>query len=124
MCAVCRERFAPFLSPEDESADPDAHFESYCTTVATTSEWGGHTELAALAGHLKRRIDVYAAGMPVQTVGEEYREEGRLTVCYLRHAFGLGDHYNSTKVGIVGADAEEVTEEDDDEEQRESEDHC
>jgi hypothetical protein len=34
-----------------------------------------------------------------------------LEICYLRHAFGLGEHYNSTKKALLGAlldDGEDV----------------
>jgi hypothetical protein len=42
---------------------------------------------------------VYAVGMPAVEMGEEDEEEGSppLQVCYLRHAFGLGEHYNSVE---------------------------
>ena len=34
--------------------------------------------------------------MPKVTMGEEFAAEGEpLLVCYQRHAFGLGEHYNS-----------------------------
>ncbi len=106
MPLLCSEQFAPFLLPELESAgegggDADAAYDAYCARVEGTAEWGGHAELVALAGHLQQRIDVYAAGMPVQVVGEEHGPERRLKVCYLRHAFGLGDHYNSTQPHTV-----------------------
>jgi hypothetical protein len=52
-----------------------------CLQVANTVEWGGHTELAALAGHLQRRIEVFAAGMATQVVGEEYPADKKLQVC-------------------------------------------
>jgi hypothetical protein len=96
----CREQFAPFLLPEDESEDPEQHFEKYCFTLETTAAWGGHLELTALAAALQRQIKVHAVGMPTVTIGDEFAGEGKapaLEVCYLRHAFGLGEHYNSTK---------------------------
>lgn len=34
--------------------------------------------------------------MPTLELGEEYKGQGpTLRVCYLRHAYGLGEHYNS-----------------------------
>lgn len=98
--ALCREQFAPFLLPEDESEDPEEHFEKYCFTLETTAVWGGHLELTALAAALKRQIKVHAVGMPTVTLGDEFAGDGKppaLELCYLRHAFGLGEHYNSTK---------------------------
>jgi OTU domain-containing protein 6 len=52
---------------------------------------------------------VYAAGMAVQTVGEEHQGRGPpLQLCYLQHAFGLGQHYNSLKpLGFALPGAEE-----------------
>jgi hypothetical protein len=96
----CRDQFEPFLLPEDESEDPEQHFEKYCFTLETTAAWGGHLELTALAAALQRQIKVHAVGMPTVTIGDEYAGEGKapaLELCYLRHAFGLGEHYNSTK---------------------------
>jgi OTU domain-containing protein 6 len=66
--------------------------------VQDTAAWGGQVELGALARALRRQIRVYAVGMPLLTLGDEYAGEGStLEVCYLRHAFGLGEHYNSVE---------------------------
>jgi OTU domain-containing protein 6 len=51
-------------------------------------------ELGALAKALKRSIKVFSARMPAVTMGEEFAGDS-LLVCYQRHAFGLGEHYNS-----------------------------
>jgi hypothetical protein len=93
-----REEFAPYLVPEDEASDPAEHFEAYCNTIEETATWGGHLELQALAGALARRITVYGVGMAPQVLGEGFEAEGAgLKLCFLRHALGLGEHYNSTK---------------------------
>ncbi len=43
--------------------------------------------------------------MAPQLLGEQYGTEGRLQLCYLRHAFGLGEHYNSTQpLGAAAAE--------------------
>lgn len=39
-----------------------------------------------------------------------------LRVCYLRHAYGLGEHYNSVQQGVVVGEGEESEDEDDEEE--------
>lgn len=175
----CRDDFAPFLLPEDESEDFETHFEQYCTALETTAVWGGHLELQALSHALKRqikvgmlaqdcsvlswlcwcvckrpthrfahlpaallcqlrihmlpccflflvtlkvgyslvrlghhagisadhtcflsRLQVYAVGMATQSLGDDYAGDDKqpaLELCFLRHAFGLGEHYNSTK---------------------------
>lgn len=124
--AACREQFAPFLLPEDDSEDPEQHFEKYCFTLETTAAWGGHLELTALAAALQRQIKVHAVGMPTVTIGDEFAGEGKappLEVCYLRHAFGLGEHYNSTKKArfvrfSLAEDAEAGEEEAGDEQQQ------
>jgi OTU domain-containing protein 6 len=35
--------------------------------------------------------------MPVVNMGEEHDISGALRVAYHRHAFGLGEHYNSVE---------------------------
>ncbi len=44
---------------------------------------------------LRRQIKVHALGMPTVSLGDEHAANGVLQLCYLRHAFGLGEHYNS-----------------------------
>lgn len=100
--------FAPYLVPEDEEQDPDEYFDKYCDNIEMTATWGGHVELQALAGALKRRIAVYGVGMQPQVLGEGFQGQP-LTLCFLKHAFGLGAHYNSTRKllfapGTVGAE--------------------
>ena len=48
---------------------------------------------------LQRQIRVLARGMPTVTLGDEFagKPAAPLTLCYMRHAFGLGEHYNSTE---------------------------
>ena len=54
---------------------------------------------------LKRRIEVHAVGMPLLIMGEDHPGPA-LKVCYMRHAFGLGEHYNS--VQPLSSTAQEV----------------
>ncbi|KAI8472716.1 MAG: hypothetical protein J3K34DRAFT_519584 [Monoraphidium minutum] len=105
--------FSPYLVPEDEGEDPAAYYGRYCDALESSAVWGGHVELQALSGALGRRITVYAAGMAAQVLGEGLGSgDDGLTLCFLRHAYGLGEHYNSTKKllfapGEAGADAAE-----------------
>ena len=95
-----KEEFAPFLLPEDPEQNPEEYYEKYCETLEGTAVWGGHVELHALAGVLQRQIKVFAANMPGFSVGDGFAGEGKgtpLQLCYLEHAFGLGEHYNSVK---------------------------
>jgi len=98
----------------EASAPPADAFEAYVGAVEGEGAWGGHVELSALAGALRRRIRVVAAGMPEVWAGEEHGGEA-LTVCYVRHEFGLGEHYNSVRP------REEGEEEGDEEEGEEEE---
>jgi OTU domain-containing protein 6 len=118
-----RDQFAPFLLPEDEDEDPGEHFEKYCFALETTAVWGGHLEITALADVLQRQINVYAVGMTPIKVGEQYSGEGKpspLELCYLRHAFGLGEHYNSTKKLLFAVDDYDADEGDGDDEGEEA----
>lgn len=47
---------------------------------------------------LQCKIRVYSVGLPPVCMGGEGAADGTseaLQLCYLRHAFGLGEHYNS-----------------------------
>jgi OTU domain-containing protein 6 len=80
----------------DAAAGESDSFESYCRSVETvaTAVWGGQLELRALAASLGRSITVYSAGLPTVCMGAEGTAPA-LRVAYLRHAYGLGEHYNS-----------------------------
>ncbi|KAL4424340.1 hypothetical protein ABPG75_001641 [Micractinium tetrahymenae] len=96
--------FKPFVLEEDvaTAGDGDDAFEAYCREVETTAAWGGQVELQALAQALQSHILVYSAGLPVVEMGEEFKGTGRtLRLCYLRHAYGLGEHYESVVPGLV-----------------------
>lgn len=56
-----------------------------------------HTLLIPCLQVLQQQIKVYAVGMPPVTLGDEHAAAGTLTLCYMRHAFGLGEHYNSVQ---------------------------
>ncbi|XP_059473667.1 deubiquitinase OTUD6B [Neocloeon triangulifer] len=76
------------FSPEEYS--------SYCGRVESdSSEWGGQLELQALSEALSTPIEVLQAeGAPV-LLGDNHRPKLPLVLTYHRHAFGLGEHYNS-----------------------------
>lgn len=105
------DQFKPFVLEEDAtttSGSGDDAFEAYCTEIETTAAWGGQVELQALAHCLKSHLVVYSVGMPAVEMGEEYKASGRtLRLCYLRHAYGLGEHYESVVPGLVAVDDED-----------------
>ncbi|XP_065343897.1 deubiquitinase OTUD6B [Cloeon dipterum] len=71
-------------------------YSQYCDRVERdSSEWGGQLELQALSEALSTPIEVLQAeGAPV-ILGENHRPTAALVLTYHRHAFGLGEHYNS-----------------------------
>jgi len=84
--------FQPFI----EGGEEEAAFAAYCDKVEGTAEWGGQLELQALAHALQRCIRVHSANVPDVQFGEEHQPKGEvLRLAYLKHAFGLGEHYNS-----------------------------
>ncbi|GLC46713.1 hypothetical protein PLESTB_001355500 [Pleodorina starrii] len=98
--------FLPFIYEEDSPGDPSQQLEAYCAELEGSAVWGGQLELGALAQALKKQIKVYAAGLPTVSLGDEHAASGGvLQLCYLRHAFGLGEHYNSVVPLGAGAGA-------------------
>lgn len=89
--------FLPFLtnSATGEMYTQD-EFEKYCTEVANTPAWGGQLELRALSQILQTPIEVIQADASPILIGEEYSNKP-ITVVYMRHAYGLGEHYNSVE---------------------------
>ncbi|XP_067652323.1 deubiquitinase OTUD6B-like [Haliotis asinina] len=90
--------FLPFLTKLD-TGDPYSpeEFQNYCNDIASTSAWGGHLELRALSHVLRLPLEVIQAEGPSIFVGEEYSDTSPVILTYHRHAFGLGEHYNSVK---------------------------
>ncbi|XVE77670.1 hypothetical protein DITRI_Ditri13aG0080800 [Diplodiscus trichospermus] len=99
--------FLPFFLSENtidgDSDDSVAErFENYCKEVASTAAWGGQLELGALTHCLRKHIMVFSGYFPDVEMGKEYESDGGSTssnhtirLSYHRHAFGLGEHYNS-----------------------------
>eukprot|EP01117_Protostelium_nocturnum_P009621 TRINITY_DN3435_c0_g1_i2.p1 TRINITY_DN3435_c0_g1~~TRINITY_DN3435_c0_g1_i2.p1 ORF type:complete len:328 (-),score=175.38 TRINITY_DN3435_c0_g1_i2:65-1048(-) len=88
--------FLPFLDSTDGGMMSPEQFQAFCEKTAKTAAWGGQLELRALANSLKRPITVYTADPNAKNIemGEEFNEKP-LLLSYHRHAFGLGEHYNS-----------------------------
>ncbi|KAI9175876.1 OTU protein [Blastocladiella emersonii ATCC 22665] len=93
------DEFLPFLVNE-ETGDlmTEEELQKYVDLIVHTPYWGGHIEIKALAMALERCIHVYQPGAAEPlAVGAEFLKDGAepLRVCYHRHQFGLGEHYNS-----------------------------
>ena len=70
-------------------------FAAYCERVVSTHEWGGQIELQALVQILKAGIAVHEAGKQPVQMGEEFGGDAVISLSYHRHAYSLGEHYNS-----------------------------
>ncbi|XP_010216646.1 PREDICTED: OTU domain-containing protein 6B [Tinamus guttatus] len=92
------EDFLPFLTnPSTGETYSKEEFEKYCDDIANTAAWGGQLELRALSHILQMPIEVVQMDSPPIIVGEEYSGKPIILV-YMRHAYGLGEHYNSVKL--------------------------
>ncbi|EHA8588852.1 OTU domain-containing protein 6B-like [Cocos nucifera] len=98
--------FLPFFLSDnkievDSDSSPMERFEKYCEEVRTTAAWGGQLELGALTHCLKKHIVIYSGSFPDVEMGKEYKSENdnlrnpSILLSYHRHAYGLGEHYNS-----------------------------
>jgi OTU domain-containing protein 6 len=108
------DHFRHFVDASDVDGAADAHengdedpFAAYCDRVESTAAWGGHLEVEALARELRINVRVHCAGAPVVEVAGDGKEGAggevpMLQVCYLKHAYGLGEHYNSVGPATVG----------------------
>ncbi|ELK32219.1 PREDICTED: OTU domain-containing protein 6B [Myotis davidii] len=89
------EDFLPFLTnPNTGDMYTPEEFGKYCDDIINTAAWGGQLELRALSHILQTPIEIIQADSPPIVVGEEYPNKPLILV-YMRHAYGLGEHYNS-----------------------------
>lgn len=87
--------FLPFLTnPSTGDMYTPEEFGKYCDDIVNTAAWGGQLELRALSHILQTPIEILQADAPPVIVGEEY-PRNPLVLVYMRHAYGLGEHYNS-----------------------------
>lgn len=96
--------FLPFFLSEnmtegDSNDSPSEIFENYCKEVESTAAWGGQLELGALTHCLRKHIMIFSGSFPDVEMGKEYKSEDgaakSIMLSYHKHAFGLGEHYNS-----------------------------
>ncbi|XP_010413217.1 PREDICTED: OTU domain-containing protein 6B-like [Camelina sativa] len=92
--------FLPFFLSEtvsESEGSAEERFEKYCREVESTAAWGGQLELGALTHCLRKHIMVFSGSFPDVVMGKEYKssDDSSLMLSYHRHAFGLGEHYNS-----------------------------
>ncbi|XP_072969475.1 OVARIAN TUMOR DOMAIN-containing deubiquitinating enzyme 5 isoform X2 [Typha angustifolia] len=99
--------FLPFFLSDskielDSDCTPLERFAKYCKEVEATASWGGQLELGALTHCLKKHIMIFSGSFPDVEMGKEYKSEvgdgidnPSIMLSYHRHAYGLGEHYNS-----------------------------
>ncbi|KAI5737641.1 hypothetical protein M8J76_015285 [Diaphorina citri] len=90
--------YLPYLtSKKTHSMMSPEEFAEYCNALATTPAWGGQVEVRALSQVLKAPIRIVQASGPAILLGEEFSGVKPVTLCYHRHMYKLGAHYNSVK---------------------------
>ncbi|XP_029299814.1 deubiquitinase OTUD6B [Cottoperca gobio] len=99
--------FLPFLT-NSNTGDmyTTDEFEKYCSDVEHTAAWGGQLELRALTQVLHTPMEVIQADSSPIKIGEEF-DSKPITLVYMRHAYGLGEHYNSVEQLKDPANAED-----------------
>ncbi|KAI9593550.1 hypothetical protein BDF19DRAFT_448103 [Syncephalis fuscata] len=90
-----QDEFIPFLTNAQGNMLDQSEFDHYCNQLANTAEWGGHTEILALSRVYQLPVHIVQMGAPVMKISEEYSTDRPLRISYHRHAYGLGEHYNS-----------------------------
>ncbi|EEF35462.1 OTU domain-containing protein 6B, putative [Ricinus communis] len=116
VAAYMREHASDFLpfflsdnTIEGDSDDSLAdRFENYCKEVESTSAWGGQLELGALTHCLTKHIKIFSGSFPDVEMGKEYKNDDgagssntSILLSYHKHAFGLGEHYNSVVPNLI-----------------------
>eukprot|EP01105_Mastigella_eilhardi_P027831 TRINITY_DN8818_c0_g1_i1.p2 TRINITY_DN8818_c0_g1~~TRINITY_DN8818_c0_g1_i1.p2 ORF type:complete len:284 (-),score=106.28 TRINITY_DN8818_c0_g1_i1:79-894(-) len=86
--------FEGFVEVAGGGGSGRAAVHEHCERLRRPGTWGGQLELVALADALGRPIHVHAADGAVQVHGERFAAPP-LRVSFHRHAFALGEHYNS-----------------------------
>ncbi|OMJ29862.1 OTU domain-containing protein 6B [Smittium culicis] len=104
--------FMPFMVNESTGDMMSEHeFAEHIHEIKNTSLWAGHFEITALASSLDRTIFIYMAdstsplivndndnnvpGSTESTNSSSKKNNAPLRISYHKHAFGLGEHYNS-----------------------------
>ncbi|KAJ2754224.1 OTU protein [Coemansia pectinata] len=93
-----RDDFMPFMAHDSGDLFSASDYDDHCDSVERSAEWGGHQEIMALSHALQLPVLVYQSGAPVLRIGEDaYSANEPVRLSYHRHAYGLGEHYNSLR---------------------------
>ena len=104
--------YLPFLVDEEGGVMTEEEGREYCSRLekdaGTEIVWGGHAEIVALTGVLRRGIVVFSAEGKEMRVEEEGLKGGGddVRISFHKHYFGLGNHYNAV-VRMEGEDGDE-----------------
>lgn len=94
-----RTTFEPFMYNEEADALED--IDAYVARLTSTSMWGGDKEILALANVFACLVSVLcynAALRSTETLRiNEAASAGSIHIAYYKHAYGLGEHYNSLR---------------------------
>jgi len=101
--------YLPFLQVEDgDGIASMKDLEKYCDELRNTNNWGGQLEIIALCHVFTTPITVHSANQPDVVMGEEYSTKNKpFHLSYHKHAYALGEHYNSVVFAPVGEDDDE-----------------
>ncbi|XP_065065045.1 deubiquitinase OTUD6B-like [Rhopilema esculentum] len=90
-----RDHFIPFMA-NVTTGEPftEDDFENYCNDVENTNAWGGQIEIQALSTILGLSVEIFQADSPVLKIGNNCQGKA-IRLSYHKHAYGLGEHYNS-----------------------------
>jgi OTU domain-containing protein 6 len=94
------DEFSPFLTDADGEMLNDKKYKEYIEKVEAPSaqggEWGGDAEIRAISCSCSKRIEVIQPNGQVIVFGEDLKSNDPIVLTYHRHAYALGEHYNST----------------------------
>jgi OTU domain-containing protein 6 len=95
-----RRDAACFISehPDDFAAFIEEPLDSYVEKIRETGEWGGQLEMSALSQAYGITINVIQGDGRLEKIATAGSQDGKeIWLAYYRHAFGLGEHYNSLR---------------------------
>ncbi|KAJ2741725.1 OTU protein [Coemansia sp. BCRC 34301] len=93
-----RDDFMPFMAHDSGDPFSTTDYDDHCDNVELSAAWGGHQEIMALSHALQLPVLVYQCDAPVLRIGEDaYGAKDPVRLSYHRHAYGLGEHYNSLR---------------------------
>lgn len=102
-----RKLIADHLRKEKEFYNPfiDEDYEEYCVKMEDGKSWGGHLEIEIISKLLKINIILYQMSQPQKLYfknNNDSQNDVVVRICYRKHAYSLGEHYDYLVKGDVG----------------------